>query len=95
MLDVEARRCDLGKQLLRSPDRLLQLLQRRVRQAGKITRLVDQHLCFVLQRRDLVGHLLQRPCGRQHVLRIVAGIEHGHLRRNGHAHACDDGGGCD
>ena len=46
-------------------------------------RLVDQHLRLVLQRRDLVVDLLQLARRRQHVLRVVVGIEHDQLRRGG------------
>ena len=69
-----------ASKLLGSQDRLFQLQQRRERQGRQILRLVDQHLRLVLQRHDLVVDLLQRASGRQHVLRIVVGIEHDQLR---------------
>jgi hypothetical protein len=61
-------------------DRLLKLLQGGVWQAREMARLVDQHLRFVLQRQNLVVDLLECARRRQQVLRIIAGIEYGHLR---------------
>ena len=69
-----------ASKLLGSQDRLFQLQQRRERQRRQILRLVDQHLRLVLQRHDLVVDLLQGASGRQHVLRVVIGIEHNQLR---------------
>ena len=58
----------LGEELLGALDRRLKLLQRGIRQAREIARLVDQHLRFVLKRRDLIGDLLKLARGGQHVL---------------------------
>src|SRR3546814_17881663 len=46
-------------------------------------RLVDQHVCFVLERLDLVVDLLEGARGCQQVLAVVAGVEHGDLRLGG------------
>src|SRR3546814_19770358 len=46
-------------------------------------RLVDQHVCFVLERLDLVVDLLAGARGCQQVLAGVAGVEHGDLRLGG------------
>jgi len=56
--------------------RLLQLLQRRVWQACKVLRLIDQHLRLILQRCDLVIDLLERASGCQNVLSVIVGIKH-------------------
>ena len=75
LLDVEGDALRLAEELLRALHRLLELLERGVGQAREVARLVDQHLRLVLERGDLVVDLLQRARGREHVLRVVAGIE--------------------
>ena len=89
LLDIVGNALGLGEKLLGSLDRLLELLQRGIRQAGEIFGLVDQHLRLVLQRGDLVVDLLQLTRGREHVLRIVVGIEHDQLGRGGRNCTCD------
>jgi hypothetical protein len=56
---------------------LLQRLDRRDRQTGKISGLVDEAGRLVLDLLDLVVDLLQRPGGGQYVLRVVAGVIRG------------------
>ena len=68
-------------------DRLLELGQRRIRQARQVLGLVDEHVGLVLQAVNLVVDLLQRARGGEHVLREVAGIVDDQLRAGG------DGGG--
>src|SRR3546814_18048539 len=63
--------------------RLCQRLQLREVDAGQVLRLVDQHVCFVLERLDLVVDLLEGARGCQQVLAVVAGLEHGDLRLAG------------
>jgi hypothetical protein len=77
---------------LGSLDRLLELLQRGIRQAGEILGLVDQHLRLILQRGDLVVDLLKLTRGRQNVLRIVVGIEHDQLGGCWRSGTCDHNG---
>ena len=76
LLDVEGDVLRLTQKLLGALDVLLNLLERGIRQAGEIAALVDEHLRLILQAGDLVGDLLQRPRGGQHVLRMVRRIEH-------------------
>ena len=87
LLDVEGDVLRLREKLLGALDRLLKLLQRGVRQAREIARLIDQHLRLVLQRGDLVVDLLQRARRGQDILRVVGGVEDDRLRCAG----VDDG----
>ena len=81
LLDVVGDALRLSQQLLGPLDRRLKLLQRRVWQVREISRLIDQHLRLVLQRRDLVVDLLQLARRSQDILGIVVGIEDDPLRR--------------
>ena len=80
LLHVVGDALGLRQELLRLLDGLLDLLQRRIRQAREIASLIDQHLRFVLERGDLVGDLLQRVRGGDDVLRVIRRIEHQELR---------------
>src|SRR5665213_351250 len=81
LLHIVGNTLRLVQKLLGALDRGLQLLERRIWQARKIPRLVDQHLRLILQRGDLIVDLLQRASGRKYVLRIIVWIEHHDLRR--------------
>ena len=70
-MDVKGYPLRLAQKLLRPLNRLLKLLKRRVREAGKIARLIDQHLSFVLKLSDLLIHLLEGPRRSEDVLGIV------------------------
>src|SRR3546814_15771397 len=78
---------DLALRLAHQPidllQRLCQRLQLREVDAGQVLRLVDQQVCFVLERLDLVVDLLEGARGCQQVLAVVAGVEHGDLRLGG------------
>ena len=74
--NVEGDALRFTEKLLRARDRLLELLERRVRQAGEVARLVYQHLRFVLQRLNLVVDLLERARRGQKIFGVVSGIEH-------------------
>ena len=74
LLDIKGDALCLREKLLRALHRLLELLERGVRQACEVAGLVDQHLRFVLEALDLVVDLLQCACRRQHVLHIVGGV---------------------
>src|SRR5437763_16465028 len=52
LLDIEGDALGLGEQLLRTLDRLLQLMQRRIWKAREIRGLIDQHRRLILQRCD-------------------------------------------
>ena len=82
-LDVVGDILRLAEKLLRSLDRLLELRQRRIRQAGQVAGLIDQTLRLVLERSDLVVDLLKRTGRCQHILGIVRGIEDHPLRLSG------------
>ena len=83
-IDVVGDALRLAKELLGLADRLLKRLQRRIGQAREIPGLVDEGGRLVLQAVDLIVDLLQCPRCGQHVLAVVARIEHRHLgaRRN-------------
>ena len=66
--------------MLGASDGLVDGLQRGIRQARQVPRLVKQHQCLVLQARDLVVDLLQRTSGLQYVLRVVRWVIDQQLR---------------
>jgi hypothetical protein len=74
VLDIIGDALCLAQKLLRPLDGLLELLERRKRQARKVARLIDQTRRLVLKRRDLVVDLLERPRGGQEILCVVGGV---------------------
>ena len=93
LADVVGETLGLADQLLGPRHRLLDGLPRGIRQAREIPRLVEQHLCLVLQAGDLVVDLLQRASGLQHVLGVVRGVIDDHLpaTRHGCEREADEG----
>ncbi len=76
----------LGKQLLGLADRLVELRQCRVWQAGEIFALVDEHRGLVFQALDFIIDLLKFSRGGQHVLGKIARIKNRDLRVGRHYH---------
>ena len=73
-LNIERDVLSLAQKLLRALKALLKLLERGMRQAREIARLIDEHLRFILELCDLVVDLLQRARGSEHVLRVIGRI---------------------